>query len=137
MAGALVRMHHQTDPHRFLLPENVESGYAWWFEKQIANKEAVILVAEDGSGIVGYCYGALEGRDWNLLLDSHGAIHDIYVAETIRGGGVGWALLSRMIESLTGLGASRIVLSTMIGNESAQRLFKRAGFRPTMLEMTR
>jgi len=137
LAGALVRMHHETDPDRFLLPDNVENGYAWWFEKQLQNKDAVILVAENGTEILGYCYGALEGRDWNLLLDTHGAIHDVYVIETARGAGVGLSLLQHMISDLTSLGAPRIVLSTMIGNKSAQRTFARAGFRPTMLEMTR
>jgi RimJ/RimL family protein N-acetyltransferase len=33
--------------------------------------------------------------------------------------------------------APRIVLSTMVANHAAQRLFARYGFRPTMLEMTR
>jgi RimJ/RimL family protein N-acetyltransferase len=30
-----------------------------------------------------------------------------------------------------------VVLSTAVRNEAAQRLFARAGFRPTMIEMTR
>jgi RimJ/RimL family protein N-acetyltransferase len=42
-----------------------------------------------------------------------------------------------MIRELEALGAPRIVLSTMVRNESAQRLFAAVGFRPTMLEMTR
>jgi hypothetical protein len=35
------------------------------------------------------------------------------------------------------LGAERVLLSTMVGNETAQHLFRATGFRPTMLEMTR
>jgi len=34
-------------------------------------------------------------------------------------------------------GAPRVVLSTAAGNEAAQRLFAGAGFRRTMVEMTR
>lgn len=137
LAGELVRMHHATDPKRFLLVDNVEQGYAWWFGKQLENPEAVILVAVDGDAIAGYAYGSLEDRDWNMLLDEHGAIHDIYVASDRRRTGMGKALMDALIAELEKLGAERIVLSTMPSNIGAQRLFASVGFRPTMLEMTR
>jgi ribosomal protein S18 acetylase RimI-like enzyme len=137
LAGELVRLHHATDPSRFFLPERVEEGYARWFSREIARAEAVVLVAARGSAIVGYAYGTLEGRDWNMLLDSHGALHDIFVADEARRGGIGRMLVSSIVEALEGLGARRIVLSTMVGNEGAQRLFRACGFRSTMIEMTR
>ena len=96
-----------------------------------------MLVAERGSEIVGYAYGALESRDWNMLLDAHGAMHDVFVAAEARRGGVGRQLVDAMVQGLEALGAPRIVLSTMVGNEAAQRVFRACGFRPTMLEMTR
>jgi RimJ/RimL family protein N-acetyltransferase len=46
-------------------------------------------------------------------------------------------LLDATLAALEGLGAPRIVLSTAVRNEPAQRLFARAGFQPTMIEMTR
>jgi RimJ/RimL family protein N-acetyltransferase len=46
-------------------------------------------------------------------------------------------LVSAVVAALEALGARRIVLSTMVGNESAQRVFRACGFRPTMIEMTR
>lgn len=137
LAGELVRMHHQRDPDRFFLPDAVEQGYLWWFERELARPGAVILVAERASAVTGYAYGALEERDWNLLLDEHGAIHDIFVSVEERRRGVGQRLLTAMLAELEKLGAKRIVLSTMVDNERAQRLFREAGFRPTMLEMTR
>jgi ribosomal protein S18 acetylase RimI-like enzyme len=137
LAGELVRMHHATDAKRFLLVDNVEQGYAWWFGKQLASDDAVILVATDNAAIVGYAYGSLEDRDWNMLLDEHGAIHDIFVAKAARRGGTGKALMDAIVSALEELGAARIVLSTMPSNDAAQRLFASRGFRPTMLEMTR
>lgn len=137
LAGCLVRMHHAADARRFFLPERVEQGYAGWFERELERDAAVILVALQGETLAGYAYGALEGRDWNLLLDRHGAIHDLYVAEAARRRGVGRRLLESMIEALQALGAPRIVLSTLVSNEAAQRLFRSFGFRPTLLEMTR
>jgi len=136
LAGQLARLHHQTDAGRFFLPDKVEEGYAWWFRRELARPRAVILVAYEGDTLVGYTYGALEDRDWNLLLDAHGAIHDIHVLERARRRGVGARLLDAMLAELRGLGAPRIVLSTMVGNEPAQRLFRSRGFRPTLLEMT-
>jgi ribosomal protein S18 acetylase RimI-like enzyme len=54
-----------------------------------------------------------------------------------RRSGTGRKLVSHMVGELQRRGAPRIVLSTMIANEPAQRLFAACGFRPTMLEMTR
>jgi ribosomal protein S18 acetylase RimI-like enzyme len=137
LAGELVRMHHETDPARFLMIERVEEGYAWWLGREIARAEAVVLVAARGAAIVGYAYGALEGRDFNLLLDAHGAVHDIFVAAEARRHGVGRRLVEALVSALEALGAPRIVLSTMVGNAAAQRVFRACGFRPTMMEMTR
>ncbi len=137
LAGKLVHLHHAVDPARFFLPERVEEGYAWWFRRELERAQAVILVAEQAGIIVGYAYGALEERDWNLLLDAHGAIHDIFVSEGERRAGIGGLLLRALLDHLEALGAPRVVLSTMVGNEHAQRLFRAFGFRPTLLEMTR
>jgi ribosomal protein S18 acetylase RimI-like enzyme len=137
LAVCLVDLHHMADPGRFFRPENVQRGYAWWFGKELERSAAVLLVALRGEEMLGYAYGALEERDWNLLLDTHGAIHDVFVVEAARRQGVGRRLMDAMIRELEALGAPRIVLSTMVRNESAQRLFAAVGFRPTMLEMTR
>ncbi len=137
LAAELVRMHHAVDRGRFLLVEGVEQGYARWFRRELARDEAVLLVAVSDSQVVGYAYGAVEDRDWNLLLDAHGAIHDVYVASTARRAGIGRRLVEALIAELEARGAPRILLSTMVGNAGAQALFKACGFRPTMLEMTR
>lgn len=136
MAAKLVRQHHAADPLRFMLPEHVESGYRWWFEREIQSRAVVMQVAEGEAGLLGYAYARLEERDWNALLDEHGALHDIFVEEAARGAGVGARLLDATLAALRALGAPRVVLSTMTANASAQRLFERAGFRRTMVEMT-
>ena len=136
MAGKLVRQHHTTDRLRFMLPDDVERGYRWWFEREIASPKVVMRVADDGGRLIGYTYARLEERDWNALLDEHGGLHDIFVEDDARGRGVGQALLEATLAGLRKLGAPRVVLSTMTGNLSAQRLFERAGFRRTMVEMT-
>ncbi|MBK9001637.1 MAG: GNAT family N-acetyltransferase [Myxococcales bacterium] len=137
LAAELVRQHHAVDPGRFMLVDGVEAGYERWFHHELGREQARILVAERSGEIVGYAYGTLEARDWNLLLDEHGAIHDVLVAEPARRGGTGRRLVEALIAELEALGAQRIVLSTMVENHAAQRLFAACGFRPTLLEMTR
>jgi ribosomal protein S18 acetylase RimI-like enzyme len=137
LAAELVVMHHETDPSRFFLPPRVEEGYARWLSREIARAEAVVLVAARGVDLLGYAYGTLEERDWNLLLDAHGAVHDVFVSAGARRGGVGRSLVDAVVRALETLGAPRIVLSTMVGNVAAQRVFRACGFRPTMIEMTR
>ncbi len=137
LAAELVAMHHVVDPSRFFLPDRVEEGYVAWFGRELGRAEAVVIVAELEGRVLGYAYGTLETRDFNSLLDAHGAIHDIFVADDARRSGAGLALMKRMLAELEARGAPRVVLTTMVGNERAQRLFRRCGFRPTMLEMTR
>jgi ribosomal protein S18 acetylase RimI-like enzyme len=137
MAGALVRFHHALDPLRFFLLEGVEKGYAHFLSGSLSDHDTIVLVAERGGALVGYAYARLEPRDWNALLDACGALHDIFVVPTERRSGVAGALLEGVVARLTTLGAPRLVLSTATGNEAAQRLFERHGFRRTMIEMTR
>ena len=138
LAGELVRLHHGWDAARFLLPEHVEEGYRRWFGRELDNPAAVIVVAADGAGeIVGYSYGTVEERDWNLLLDRAGAIHDIHVAERARRRGVARALMAELIRRLEAHGVPRVVLHTSTANVEGQALFRALGFRATMIEMTR
>lgn len=137
LAAGLVRLHHAADPARFFAGEGVESGYARWLGAELKRDGAMVLVAERDGRVAGYGYATLEGRDWMSFLDVHGAIHDLMIAEDARGTGVGDALLRALCAELDALGAPRVVLTTMVGNTAAQRLFASVGFRPTMLEMMR
>jgi ribosomal protein S18 acetylase RimI-like enzyme len=150
LAGQLVRMHYELDPLRYLHLPNPEAGYERYFAGELKSDRVVLLVAErtsrgdaqggeaqGGEAIVGYAYGRLEPRSYNELLDTCGKLHDVLVDESARGHGLGEALVTEMVRRLTALGAPRVVLLTAVQNEAAQRLFKKLGFRTTMLEMTR
>jgi ribosomal protein S18 acetylase RimI-like enzyme len=95
------------------------------------------VVAEQDGEVVGYTYAGVEGFDYMALRGPAGVLYDIVVDPTRRGQGVGRALLDATIAELAARGAPRVVLSTAQRNEAAQRLFAAAGFRPTMIEMTR
>lgn len=136
-AGALVRLHHAFDPARFFLPENVEKGYRWWFGKELASEAAILLAADRDGEVVGYVYGRVEDRDWNMLLERHAALHDIFVDERARKLGIAEGLVEAFAAEAKRRAAPRIVLSTAAANTGAQALFSRLGFRRTMVEMTR
>jgi ribosomal protein S18 acetylase RimI-like enzyme len=136
LAGELVRQHYGFDSKRFLFIANPESGYEWWFGKELSNKKALIYCAKLDGRVVGYAYARVEPRDWNSLLDAHGALHDVLVAESARRRGIAKKLLERVLEELRERGAPRVVLHTSVKNPAAQKLFASLGFRKTMLEMT-
>lgn len=141
LGGALVRLHHGWDALRFIAPSaNVEQGYGRYLRGLIDDENAVVLVAalpESPDEVAGYCYGAMRGHDWEMLLAAHGAIHDVYVDERARRRGVGRALVLAACAALEAKGAPRVLLSTATANVEGQALFASLGFRATMIEMTR
>ena len=138
MGGALVRLHHTYDAQRFMAPaEDVEAGYQGWLSRELRRPGALVLVAEAEGGVVGYAYATVEGRDWNALLEAHAELHDLWVEEPARGGGVGARILEELLRRLRERGVPRVVLRAAARNEAAQRLFARLGWRATMVEMTR
>jgi ribosomal protein S18 acetylase RimI-like enzyme len=137
MGAALVHQHHGFDAARFMLPEDVESGYRWWLGKELKMKESVVLVAERDGEVLGYAYGRVEERDWNALRDRCGGLHDIWIEEGARGTGAGRMLVEELVRRFVELGVPRMILMSAAKNEAAQRFFARLGWRPTMVEMTK
>jgi ribosomal protein S18 acetylase RimI-like enzyme len=143
MAADLVRFHHAMDPRRFFLASGIEKGYRDWFGRELASEHALLFVGERAAGaggaleIDGYAYGRIEPRDWNMLLDRHAALHDVFVHERARKTGLGEQLIRAFVGAAAARGAPRVVLHTATSNTSAQALFAKLGFRPTMIEMTR
>lgn len=138
LGALLIRTHHDLDPRRFIAetPKSAE-GYASWLGSQLRKRSVAVLVAELDGRVVGYVYAAVEGYDWMSLRGPAGVLHDIVVHPAHRGHGIGELLLAAALEFLRERGAPRAVLSTAEGNDAAHRLFARAGFRRTMIEMTR
>jgi ribosomal protein S18 acetylase RimI-like enzyme len=138
LGALLVREHHELDPERFIrATPRTEQGYAAFLGSQIEEPDVVLLVAEEHGRVLGYAYAGLEGHDYMALRGPAGVLHDIVVAPDHRRRGVGRMLLEAALAALDARGVPQIVLWTAVRNEAAQRLFEIAGFRRTMVEMTR
>lgn len=138
LGALLVRTHHDFDPQRFLAPSpGTERGYAAYLGTQLEEPAVIILVADRDGVVLGYTYAGLEAHDYMSLRGPAGVLHDIVVDPAHRGQGIGQRLLDATVAALASRGAPRVVLSTADRNEAAQRLFARARFRRTMIEMTR
>ena len=138
LGALLVREHHDFDPDRFLAATaQTEQGYGSFLGAQLDRPNIIVLVAERDGEVIGYTYAGVEGTDYMALRGPAGVLYDIVVDPAHRGQGVGRELLDATLAALQAKGAPRVVLSTAERNESAQRLFARAGFRRTMIEMTR
>ena len=138
LGALLMRVHHEFDRLRFLEPgDQPERGYASFLGAQLRDRESVVLVADIDGRVAGYVYAAVEPLSWKELRDQCGYIHDLVVDPAERGHGAGSQLLEAAVAWLRGRGMPRVVLGTAEQNEGAQRLFARAQFRRTMIEMTR
>jgi ribosomal protein S18 acetylase RimI-like enzyme len=136
LAEQLVLLHHSWDTTRFFTTPDVAKGYRRYFQSQLGVEGVLLLTAEVDGAIAGYLFGTLEERDWAKLLDAHGAVHDIFVAGTHRRHGVARALMEAAKARFEKLGAKQVVLYSASSNAEGQALFKRLGYRPTMVEMT-
>jgi ribosomal protein S18 acetylase RimI-like enzyme len=137
LGAALAAAHHAWDPARFFVVDRMADGYAWWLGRELRNRRAVVLAAFRAGRVVGYAYGRLEPRDWNLLRERCGHGIDVIVAPGARGRGVGRALVEALIARLAEKGAPRVVIEVAARNADARRIFASMGFRETMVEMAR
>jgi ribosomal protein S18 acetylase RimI-like enzyme len=138
LGALLVRTHYDFDPQRFMAATpQTEKLYGSFLGTQLDDAKIIILVADKDGAAVGYTYAGVEGNDYMALRGPAGVVYDICVDPVHRRQGIGRMLLDATIEALKDKGSPRVVLSTAERNVSAQHLFDSAGFRRTMIEMTR
>jgi ribosomal protein S18 acetylase RimI-like enzyme len=138
LGALLVRLHHEFDAERFIAATpKTEPGYASFLGSQLTEKDVILLVADRGGEPVGYAYAGIEGVDYMSLRGPAGVLYDIVVDPAHRAQGIGRRILDAVFTILGARGAPRLVLATAEKNDAAQRLFASAGFRRTMIEMTR
>ena len=98
---------------RMTLAQTEEKAFLW---------RDNILVAKDGERVVGFAgYGAARGEA------DAGEVFAIYVLEDYQKRGIGYALMRRALDELSGC---RVVYVWLLkDNEKARRFYERVGFR--------
>lgn len=138
LGALLIEEHHDFDSRRFLAArQRTPADYASFLSTQLEDPDVAVLVADQSGEVIGYAYAAVEGYDYMALRGPAGVLHDVIVDPEHRGRGVGRLLLDAALAYLKSRGSPRVILWTAEQNEAAQRLFANAGFRRTMIEMTR
>jgi ribosomal protein S18 acetylase RimI-like enzyme len=134
----LVAEHHEFDPDRFIAPVPLlPERYGQFLVSQITKPGMLVVIAERGGEVVGYAYAGMEGNDYMALRGPAGVLYDLVIDPDHRRQGIGTMLLEAALEALSERGAPRVLLFTAEKNHPAQAMFGRAGFRRTMIEMTR
>ena len=133
----LMQTHYDFDNKRFLAAgPGSESGYASFLGNVLESPEDCVFVADEDGVIAGYVYAALEPLSWKELRGPAGFIHDIAVDSKSRKAGIAKSLMKAATDWLREHGAPRVIVWTAASNETARAMFRRAGFRDTMIEMT-
>ena len=131
----LFDQHVEYDPERFSTFANVD-GAAGFYRSRFDTADSAVFVAEIENQIVGFAYIERDPLNYAELLENGAWLHDLYVDEHAREEGVGKALIDAAAEAAKQMGAEKLLLTVAAKNSAAQKVFEKAGFRPTMMELT-
>jgi ribosomal-protein-alanine N-acetyltransferase len=97
------------------------------FWSELAQRDTRLYLVADGE-----TEGSLTAYAGLCAYPPHEAyIQTIAVTEAAQGGGIGTALLTRLIDEATGRGVTHLDLEVRADNETAQRLYRKHGFTQT------
>ena len=117
-------MQPEDIPYATLIEHESFGESAWSakaLEAELQRPDAVLLCARVGGEIAGYC-------GMRTVLDE-GYVNDIAVLPAFRRQGVGLALVEALVRYAKGRGLRFLTLEARASNETAIRLYERAGFR--------
>jgi GNAT superfamily N-acetyltransferase len=136
LAELLVEIHHTFDGARFVHPDALRGDvYTARVRDELGRGRAMVHVADEEGRVIGYVFAGIEPESWKELRHEAGYIHDVMVEEGSRHAGIGRRLIASALEWFSARHVARVMLWTAYGNRDAQQLFRRVGFRPTMVEM--
>jgi ribosomal protein S18 acetylase RimI-like enzyme len=113
------------------------------YEHVFEKPGTTLLLAYDGDDLVGYALSHVLAVADTFIPDTWrtaeriGELESLAVRESHRGQGIGSALLDAVDEAFAAQGIRDVIVGALASNEGAQRLYRRRGFRPTWLYMSR
>lgn len=124
----LKRLNAEFDPLLEVVPD-IEQATRKYLEDSMASPTSVLLVAIEGSKVVGMLKGDVEDRIFYKPKYA-GVIKEFYILPEYRRRGIGKRLMIEGIEQLRRKGAEIIMASFPALNEIAINFYKKMGFRP-------
>jgi ribosomal protein S18 acetylase RimI-like enzyme len=114
------------------------------YRQLLGGGDSVLLIAETGGTAIGYGLAHVVAAADSFVLDDTwvtgariGEIESLGVLPSHRNRGIGGRLLEGLMEELAGRGIADVVIGLLAGNEAALRLYRRHGFDPTWLYVSR
>ena len=109
--------------------------YIRWLELA----QGFLALARNTTGVVGYAFVRLEeGFDDTFPLgERYAELYSFSVAPAWRGRGIGTLLLDFVDSELASRGIRDLIVSVMVGNSGAQRLYERRGLQPAEIVLYR
>lgn len=132
--------HHRTVAR---IPIEADDARSWALRsalyRAILNRGAgFLLIAERDETPCGYAMVETRGADDTYgFADGYAEVLTLVVAETERGKGIGSSLLDAVDAELMRRGIRDQMIAVMVGNDDAQRLYERRGFRAGELSLFR
>ncbi|AAL63632.1 N-acyltransferase [Pyrobaculum aerophilum str. IM2] len=124
----LKRLNAEFDPMLEVVPD-IEQAVRKYLENALNSPSSVLLVAAEGSKVVGLLKGDVEDRIFYKPRYA-GVIKEFYILPEYRRKGIGKRLMMEGVEQLRKKGAEIIMASFPALNEIAINFYKKMGFRP-------
>jgi ribosomal protein S18 acetylase RimI-like enzyme len=143
-----VAVHHQ---HQQAMPElrpYVSDAETWrerraLYDRLFADHDPILLLGRQAGRLAGYALGYTMPATATWLADTWatgehiGEVESLSVLPEYRGRGLGSRLLDELHEGLRQQGVRDVILGALAGNDDAIRLYRRHGYRPTWLYLSR
>jgi ribosomal protein S18 acetylase RimI-like enzyme len=126
--------HHRHVVGSLPLVENDEDSWVRrkeLYRARLSSGDGFLVLASVSGEVAGYAFVCLEdGPDDTFRVgERYAEIYSLSVAESARGQGIGTRLLDFVDWELARRGVAETKIAVMAGNEAAQRLYERRGFR--------
>lgn len=111
--------------------------FAAYLADLLEDEDYLVLVADDGERLVGYCIAAIKDHPPVFNARQYGFIQDMAVTAACRRRGLGCELFARAEAWIRGRGLNRIHLNVDTTNPVSQAFWKRLGFGDYMKTLAR
>jgi ribosomal protein S18 acetylase RimI-like enzyme len=112
------------------------------YREWLSDPRSFVLLARDGERLVGYCLVRVfesgpDLRDAWVVPEVIAEVETLVVSAEARGEGLGSRLMDAAEAELERAGITHILIGLIPGNDGAQRLYERRGYKPQWLVLAR